>query len=112
MNKEIKEILDDITENKEDYYVGTNGCLYQDLTKKELLSIKNYITNLQQERYFYMNIVEELKRYANEEISEGNKMPEEYKRYGIEKYVKGQVAAYKHILSKLEELEKGSNNEK
>lgn len=52
------------------------------------------------------NIVEELKKYANEEISEGNKMPEEYKRYGIEDYVKGQVSAYKHILSKLEELER------
>ena len=48
MNDEIKEVLEDI-DNKECYYVGTNGCLYQDLTKEELLLIKDYITNLQQE---------------------------------------------------------------
>lgn len=47
MNNKIKKILEDIN-NKERYYVGTNGCLYQDLAKEELLLIKNYITNLQQ----------------------------------------------------------------
>ena len=48
MNDKIKEMLEDI-DNKKCYYVGTNGCLYQDLTKEQLLLIKKYITNLQQE---------------------------------------------------------------
>lgn len=47
MSDKIKEMLEDI-DNKEYYYVGTNGCLYQDLTKEQLLLIKKYITNLQQ----------------------------------------------------------------
>ena len=49
MTEEIKEILNCIDNNVENYYVGTNGCLYQDLTKEQLLLIKNHITNLQKE---------------------------------------------------------------
>ena len=50
------------------------------------------------------NIINELEKYAEEEIIEGNKRPEDYVKYGIEDYVKGQVVAFKHILDKLKEL--------
>lgn len=59
MKDELKEILEDI-DNKECYYVGTNGCLYQDLTEEQLLLIKNYITNLQQYYNDNVNKYEEL----------------------------------------------------
>ena len=38
----INRILNDI-EDETCYYVGTNGCLYQDLEKEELYAIKNEI---------------------------------------------------------------------
>ena len=41
----INKILKDI-DNEESYYVGTNGCLYQDLDKEELLAIKQEIERL------------------------------------------------------------------
>ena len=97
--------------NKENKNVNLSNEEYIEKLENAIKDLNSYNNNLQQERDFYKNIVEELKKYANEEIIEGNKMPEEYKRYGIENYVKGRVAAYKHILSKLEELEKGNNYE-
>ena len=44
----INKILKDI-DNEESYYVGTNGCLYQDLEKEELLTIKQEIERLTNE---------------------------------------------------------------
>ena len=41
----INKILNDI-DNEECYYVGINGCLYQDLDKEELLAIKQEIERL------------------------------------------------------------------
>ena len=41
----INRILENI-DNEECYYVGNNGCLYQDLDKKELLVIKEEIERL------------------------------------------------------------------
>lgn len=46
MNKEIKYLLEEMEDNTQDY-VGTNGCLYQDLLREELNLLLDYISNLQ-----------------------------------------------------------------
>ena len=46
MDKEIKYLLEEIKDNTYDY-VGTNGCLYQDLSREELNLLLEYISNLQ-----------------------------------------------------------------
>ena len=48
MNKEIKYLLEEIKDNTYDY-VGTNGCLYQDLSREELNLLLKYINNLEQQ---------------------------------------------------------------
>ena len=48
MDKEIKYLLEEIKDNTYDY-VGTNGCLYQDLSREELNLLLNYINNLEQQ---------------------------------------------------------------
>lgn len=50
MNKELKYLLKKIKNITQDY-VGINGCLYQDLSRKELDLLLNYVTNLQQENH-------------------------------------------------------------
>lgn len=54
----INKILKDI-DNEECYYVGTNGCLYQDLGKEELLAIKQEIERLH-------SIIKEARKYIEE----------------------------------------------
>lgn len=46
MNREIKYLLEEIKDNTQDY-IGTNGCLYQDLLREELNLLLGYISNLQ-----------------------------------------------------------------
>lgn len=81
MSKVIKEILKDI-DDEECYYVGTNGCLYQDLDKEQLLCIKDYITNLQQDISNYVNVVLYQRKtidnlqQENEGLKEANKILE------------------------------------
>ena len=48
-NKEIEELLNTM-KDKECYYVGTNGCLYQDLTKEEINLLLSYIEQLENNR--------------------------------------------------------------
>ena len=48
MDKEIKYLLEEIKNNTYDY-VGTNGCLYQDLSREELNLLLKYINNLEQQ---------------------------------------------------------------
>ena len=60
----IDEILKDI-DKEECYYVGTNGCLYQDLDKKELLAIKQEIERLQ-------NIIDTLEEMCKKKYYELN----------------------------------------
>lgn len=48
MNKEIKYLLEEMEDNTQDY-VGTNGCLYQDLLREELNLLLDYISNLQKQ---------------------------------------------------------------
>lgn len=55
------------------------------------------------------NIINKLEKWLEEEIIEGNKRPEDYEKYGIEDYVKGQVVAFKHVLDKLKALKEDNN---
>ena len=48
-NKEIEELLNTM-KDKECDYVGTNGCLYQDLERKELNLLLSYIEQLENNR--------------------------------------------------------------
>ena len=50
----INRILNDI-EDETCYYVGTNGCLYQDLEKEELYAIKNEIDK-------YKEVIDKIKK--------------------------------------------------
>lgn len=50
----INQILKDI-DNEECYYIGNNGCLYQDLEKNELLAIKEEIKKLNDIRWETIN---------------------------------------------------------
>lgn len=59
----INKILKDI-DNEECYYVGTNGCLYQDLGKEELLAIKQEIERLN-------NIINRTTKYVQSLSSKG-----------------------------------------
>ena len=66
MNKEIEELLNEL-KDKECYYVGTNGCLYQDLTKEEINLILSYIEQLEKE---YNRSLDKLRnlRVENEQL--------------------------------------------
>ena len=64
MNKEIKYLLEEIKDNTYDY-VGTNGCLYQDLSREELNLLLEYISNLQNQVQKYKEVIDKLKEYMN-----------------------------------------------
>lgn len=48
MDKELKYLLEELKDTTNDY-VGTNGCLYQDLLREELNLLLDYIKNLEQQ---------------------------------------------------------------
>ena len=60
MDKEIKYLLEEIKDNTYDY-VGTNGCLYQDLSREELNLLLEYISNLQNQVQKYKEIIGDVK---------------------------------------------------
>ena len=66
MDKKIKYLLEEIKNNTYDY-VGTNGCLYQDLSREELNLLLNYINNLEQQckkqKEVIDNAIEYIKHY-------------------------------------------------
>ena len=64
MDKEIKYLLEEIKNNTYDY-VGTNGCLYQDLSREELNLLLNYINNLEQQCKKQKEVIDKLKEYMN-----------------------------------------------
>lgn len=57
MDKEIKYLLEEIKDNTYDY-VGTNGCLYQDLSREELNLLLEYISNLQNQVQKYKEVID------------------------------------------------------
>ena len=60
------------------------------------------------------NIINELEKYCNNEINEGNKalekLSEIYNSSDTESYIKGQQVKCKHILNKLQELKGDGSN--
>ena len=62
MNKEIKYLLEEIKNNTYDY-VGTNGCLYQDLSREELNLLLEYISNLQNQVQKQKEIIDKAIEY-------------------------------------------------
>lgn len=65
MNKEIKYLLEEIKDTTNDY-VGTNGCLYQDLLREELNLLLNYISNLEQQCKKQKEIINKATEYIKE----------------------------------------------
>ena len=64
MDKEIKYLLEEIKNNTYDY-VGTNGCLYQDLSREELNLLLEYISNLQNQVQKYKEVIDKLQDKFN-----------------------------------------------
>ena len=62
MDKEIKYLLEEIKDNTYDY-VGTNGCLYQDLSREELNLLLKYISNLQNQVQKQKEIIDKAIEY-------------------------------------------------
>ena len=64
MDKEIKYLLEEIKDNTYDY-VGTNGCLYQDLSREELNLLLEYISNLQNQVQKQKEVIGKAIEYIN-----------------------------------------------
>ena len=97
MNKEIKYLLEEIKNNTYDY-VGTNGCLYQDLSREELNLLLEYISNLQ-------NQVQKQKEVIDK-VSSQIKL---YGKYNGEKCTRGfsvMTADFNKLLDILKEVSK------
>ena len=69
MDKEIKYLLEEIKNNTYDY-VGTNGCLYQDLSREELNLLLEYISNLQNQVQKYKEVIDKAIEYMKDFIFE------------------------------------------
>ena len=69
MDKEIKYLLEEIKDNTYDY-VGTNGCLYQDLSREELNLLLEYISNLQNQVQKQKEVIDKVKEYMKDFIFE------------------------------------------
>ena len=97
MDKEIKYLLEEIKDNTYDY-VGTNGCLYQDLSREELNLLLEYISNLQ-------NQVQKQKEVIDK-VSSQIKL---YGKYNGEKCTRGfsvMTADFNKLLDILKEVSK------
>ena len=95
MDKEIKYLLEEIKDNTYDY-VGTNGCLYQDLSREELNLLLEYISNLQ-------NQVQKQKEVIDK-VSSQIKL---YGKYNREKCTRGfsvMTADFNKLLDILKEV--------
>lgn len=67
MDKKIKYLLEEIKDNTHDY-VGTNGCLYQDLSREELNLLLEYISNLQNQVQKQKEVIDKIQKIINTEI--------------------------------------------
>ena len=95
MDKEIKYLLEEIKDNTYDY-VGTNGCLYQDLSREELNLLLNYINNLEQQC-----------KKQREVINKITDLIKQYGKYDGEKCTRGSQmwsADFNKILDMLKEV--------
>lgn len=69
MNKELKYLLEELKDTTNDY-VGTNGCLYQDLLREELNLLLDYIKNLEQLVKKQKEVIDKAIEYINENVYE------------------------------------------
>lgn len=60
MNKKLKYLLEEIKDTTL-LYIGTNGCLYQDLLREELNLLLSYIDKLQQENKKQKEVINKLR---------------------------------------------------
>ena len=91
----LKELLETIKDTSRDY-VGTNGCLYQDISREELDLIINEIERLN-------NIINEMEKFLKINIEKDD--------YDLTDYNIGVNNAYSYTLDKLKELkEKNYDN--
>lgn len=67
MDKELKNLLEDMEDNTQDY-VGTNGCLYQDLERDELNLILDCISNLQNQVKKQKEVIDKGAEYIEKHI--------------------------------------------
>ena len=67
MNKEIKYLLEEMEDNTQDY-VGTNGCLYQDLLREELNLLLDYISNLQNQVKKQKEVIDKAVEYVKNNL--------------------------------------------
>lgn len=104
MDKELQNLLEEIKDNTQDY-VGTNGCLYQDLLREELNLLLDYIANLEQQ-------VKKQKELIDKAIKEIN----DYEIYcedneGFTEYTDIEIDAIEPILIKIEDILKEGKND-
>ena len=97
MDKELKYLLEEIKNNTYDY-VGTNGCLYQDLSREELNLLLEYINNLEQQC-----------KKQKEAIDKAIKKINDYKIYceknkGFTEYTDIEIEAIEPVISKLGDI--------
>ena len=98
MQEEIKEILEELKDDKQ----MCSHCYYR-IFKDDRDKLLDYITNLQEENERLNNIIDELEKYFNEEL-ENYTIEIENKNKGKLGYtlpIKGEI---KNILDKLNEL--------
>ena len=98
--------MSDITINvKNDGMLGRIGT--EGLGQK-LIEMSKIADKQQEEIERLNNIINELEKYCNDEINEGNKalekLSEIYNSSDTESYIKGQQVKCKHILDKIKEL--------
>lgn len=98
MDKEIKYLLEEIKDNTHDY-VGTNGCLYQDLSREELNLLLEYISNLQNQVQKQKEVIDKAIEYINDNLIISSIL-EGKKYYTINNY----SFDYKELLDILKEV--------
>lgn len=104
MNKEIKYLLNEM-KDKECYYVGTNGCLYQDLTKEEIDLLLSYKEQLEKEND---RLIAESTHYESKYYNEAKKVDK-----AIE-YLKEKAdypISYYHCIREAIDILKGDSDE-
>ena len=107
MNKELKYLLEELKDTTNDY-VGTNGCLYQDLLREEINLLLNYINVLEQQVKKQKEVIDKAIEYIN---SNPNVFYDEYlidvetlKNNEMEDEIVGEIRFISNLLDILKEV--------
>lgn len=107
MNKELKYLLEELEDTTNDY-VGTNGCLYQDLLREEINLLLNYINVLEQQVKKQKEVIDKAIEYIN---SNPNVFYDEYlidvetlKNNEMEDEIVGEIRFISNLLDILKEV--------